>query len=186
MTIEQRLYTVEEFEAIAALPENADHRLELINGEIVEKLPTEEHGICATNILGPLWNWNQQAKQGRVGMEIRYRKPDDRYNARLPDISFSRARRPIVTKGSVPELPDLAIEVKSPDDTVKEMRDKAAYYLANGVTLVWLVFPEQRIVEVYKADAQHILTEKDVLAADDLLPGFSLPVRDVFADPLAG
>ena len=86
----------------------------------------------------------------------------------------------------MPHLPDLAVEIKSPDDTVKEMREKAAYYLAHGVRLVWLVYPHKRLVEVYRPDADvEILAVGDVLTGGEVLPGFSIPVADVFADPLA-
>jgi Uma2 family endonuclease len=185
MVLEQRVYTLEEFERIAEAPENADRLLELINGEIVEKVPTEKHGMIAGNMFGPLWNFVQQHKSGRIVMEVRYRSPDDQRNARIPDIAFSSARRPVVERGSVPEMPDLAVEVKSPDDTVKELREKARYFLMNGTRMVWLVYPGKRIIEVYTPDNEYILDETDTLSGGDVLPGFTLPVRDVFIDPIA-
>jgi hypothetical protein len=63
------------------------------------------------------------------------------------------------------------------------MRETAAYYLANGARMVWLVYPEQRLVEVYHADADiQILTENDAIEGGALLPGFILPVVEVFAE----
>ncbi len=50
----ERLVSVDEFERILALPENCDRLLELINGKIIEKMPTEEHGIVALNLATPL------------------------------------------------------------------------------------------------------------------------------------
>lgn len=185
MAIEHRLYTVEEFEQIADSPENAERRLELINGDIVEKpMPTEEHSIAAGNIFGALWNWNGQHKLGRVHMEVRYRKPEDRHNARIPDLAFSSASRPLVKRGSVPEMPDLAVEVQSPEQPLKELREKARYFLANGTKMVWLVITDKRLVEVYTPDDEQVLTESDVLTGGDVLLGFTLAVRDVFADPM--
>jgi Uma2 family endonuclease len=65
------------------------------------------------------------------------------------------------------------------------MRDTAAYYLANGSRLVWLVYPNYRLIEVYRPDADIvILGEEDTLTGGDVLPGFELPVREVFADLL--
>lgn len=81
-------------------------------------------------------------------------------------------------------MPDLAVEVKSPDDSLRALRDKARYYLANGCRLVWLVLPDKQIIEVYTADKQP-LTEADTLTGGEVLPGFALPVRQVFADPAA-
>ena len=92
----------------------------------------------------------------------------------------------MVKRGSVPHLPDIAIEIKSPDDTVKQLREKADYYLANGTQLVWLVYPHQRMVEVYSLDGDvEILFEDDLLTGGEVLPDFSMPVAEVFADPSA-
>lgn len=180
-----RLITADEFERILALPENRDRLLELVNGEIVEKMSTEEHGIVATNLSFELGSYNRRHKLGRVGVEVRQRLPHDQLNSRMPDVSFTTARRPIVRKGGVPEIPDLAVEIKSPSDSVRQMREKAAYYLANGARLVWLIYPAQRLVEVYTPDADvEILIVGDQLTGDDVLPGFTMPVAEVFADPL--
>lgn len=184
MAVQHKLYTVEEFEQIADAPENRDRLLELIDGEIAEKMPTEEHGTIVINLSSSLWNWNTIQRLGRVGTEVRHRSSSDNRNARLPDVSFHSAKRPLVKRGSVPDLPDLAVEVQSPDDTIKEMRETARWYLANGSKMVWLVFPEQRIIEVYTLSEELILTENDTLTGGDVLPGFTLPVRDVFRDPL--
>jgi Uma2 family endonuclease len=137
------------------------------------------------NIYGPLWNFVTPRKLGRVVMEVRHLAPDDERNARIPDISFSSAKRPIVEKGSVPQMPDLAVEVKSPDDTIRGMREKARYYLAHGTRLVWLVIPEKWLIEVYAPDDEQVLDENDTLTGREVLPDFTLPVRDVFADPMA-
>ena len=182
MAVEERLYTVEEFEQIADSPENKDRLLELINGEMVEKVPTQEHGMVAGNIYGPLWNDVSQRKSGRVVMEVRHRMPEDQRNARIPDVSYTAGNKPLVKKGSVPQMPDLAVEVKSPDDSLKLMREKARYYLANGVRLVWLVIPEKRLIEVYTLTHEEVLSEVDTLSGEDVLPGFTLAVRDVFLD----
>ena len=83
-------------------------------------------------------------------------------------------------------MPDVAVEIKSPDDTINEMRDTAAYYLANGSRLVWLVYPNYRLIEVYRPDTDvEILGEEEILTGGDVLPGFELSVREVFSDPLA-
>jgi Uma2 family endonuclease len=187
MAVEKlREYTVEEFEELADSEENRERLLELIDGEIVEKVPTQEHGMVAGNIYGPLWSDVKERKSGRVVMEVRHRAADDKRNARIPDISYTSGNKPVVKKGSVPQMPDLAVEVKSPDDSVKKMREKVRYYLANGTKLVWLVMPDKRIIEVYSADEEHVLGENDTLSGGDVLPGFALAVRDIFADPVAG
>lgn len=183
LTIDKKL-TVDEFECLLALPENADRLLELIDGEVVEKMPTEEHGIIAGNIIFALRGYVQQHQSGRVGTEVRHRMPSDNFNSRLPDVSYSTARRPVITKGSVPEMADLAVEIQSPNDSVKQMRVAAAYYVEHGAQLVWLVYPSKRIVEVLYADGEaDIFRDGEVLSGEAVLPGFTLPVADIFDDP---
>jgi Uma2 family endonuclease len=182
-----RTYTAAEFERYLRLPEHIDRRFELVDGRIVEKMPTEEYGMIAANSAAALGAFVRQHRLGRVGVEVRYHPLDDPLNVRVPDLSFSSTRRPLVREGSVPHLPDLAVEIRSPDDTITAMREKAAYYLANGVRLVWLVYPTHRFVEVYRPDADvTILFADGVLTGGDVLPGFELPVAEVFADSLEG
>jgi len=179
---EQQPLTIEAFEALLRLPQNRDRTLELVEGELVEKMPTEEHGLVAGNIFAYLWNYSRAHKIGRVLVETRYRNADDPHNSRIPDVSFRQSSEPLVTQGAVMQYPDLAVEVQSPTDTVKSMREKARFYLANGSKLVWLIFPSQRIIEVYAADFEAILTERDTLSGGDLLPDFSVAVRDIFSE----
>lgn len=179
----EQLYTVDEFEDLLKLPENAGRLLELIDGEIVEKMPTEEHGSIALNIGAELRAYLRTIRRGIAGTEVRYQTGKDERNSRLPDISISVANRPLVKDGAVIGMPDLAVEIKSPDDSLKEMREKAEYYLANGTQIVWLVYPHQRCVEVYTLDTIELLCADDVLTGGELLPDFSLSVAEIFLAP---
>lgn len=178
------LYTVDEFEDFIALPENHNKLLELIHGVIVEKMPTEEHGIIAATIARLLGNYVAPRKLGRVGVEVRHGKPTDKYNDRLPDVSFRRGNDPVVKKGAVPQMPDLAVEIQSPDDKVRDMREKAHYYLQNGSKLVWLVYPENKTIEVCTLNSNNELTMKtatieDTLDGGDLLSEFTASVQEI-------
>lgn len=175
-------YTVDKFEEFLKLSQNRDRLFELIHGRIVEKMPTEEHGAITLNIGAALHAFVNQHKLGRVAVEVRHQLKKDKLNARVPDISFISGSRPAVREGGVPLMPDLTVEIKSPDDTLKAMREKAEYYLANGVRLVWLIFPHKRFIEVYSPDAEtEILFGSDVLTGGDVLPGFTIPVEQAFA-----
>ena len=78
-------------------------------------------------------------------------------------------------------MPDIAVEIKSPTDTIAEMREKAAYYRQKGSRLVWLIYPEKRLVEVYQENADiEILTLEDSLDGKAVLPNFSLPIQKLF------
>ncbi|MEO8398040.1 MAG: Uma2 family endonuclease, partial [Chloroflexota bacterium] len=117
-------------------------------------------------------------------IEVRYRQPGDERNAFIPDMSFSSAKRPIIKQGSVPQMPDLAIEILSPHQSLKTLREKAHYFLANGARLFWLVIPEKQLVEVYTPTDEFVLDVNDTLSGGDVLPEFTLPVRNIFRDPM--
>jgi Uma2 family endonuclease len=108
--------------------------------------------------------------------------PADHENAYIPDISITLdVDTPVVTRGAVPHMPDIAIEIKSRDDHYTDLRAKAAYYLANGTKIVWLVYPEKKLVEVYAVGQDSQLYDvTDTLDCGDLLPDFSLPVKTIF------
>ena len=186
LAVQPNLYTVDEFERFIDLPENADRRFELIDGRIVEKVPTEEHGAIVVNISTELKLFaRQQQPPDRVTVEPRHSPEGDDINDRLPDVAYTTAARakPITRKGAVPQMPDLVVEVKSPSDSFTQIRAKANYYLENGARMVWLVFPDRHVVEVYTEDGELLkLSERDndVLDGGDYLPGFRMSLRDVF------
>ncbi len=184
-TAVEHLYTVEAFEQFADLPENQDRLLELVHGEIVEKVPTEEHGVLVITLGSLLKNHVKPRKLGKVGTEVLHRKPSDKYNVRMPDVSFRAGNDPIVTEGSVPQMPDLAVEIQSPTNRPREMREKAHYYLRNGSKLVWLIYPRKQAVEECRLDSNGEMEVKPldlegVLDGSPVLPDFSVPVKEIF------
>jgi Uma2 family endonuclease len=181
-----QLYTAAEFETLLTLPEYQGRLLELMHGELVEKMPTEEHGFIATKIARyiDVFIENQQI-EGFVGVEVRHRHKADRYNVRLPDVSFRFATSPLVTSGAVLQMPDLTVEIASPDDTLRELRSTAEYYLQHGARLVWLVYPAARKVDVIRFDENQALLiqtvdEKATLDGLPVLTDFALPVTKIF------
>lgn len=179
MAFRDRAYTTSEYEAIAA--QHPDRRLELINGEIVEEMPTQLHAAIVSLINFFVMLYLREHPIGYALAEARYRLPDDNENDRVPDFSFiSTAKGPLVKQGAAPYMPDLAVEVQSPGQSDRFMSDKATYYLAHGTRMVWLVYPDRRLVEVLTPDERHLLTEDAVINGGAVLPGFSLPVKDIF------
>ncbi len=104
---------------------------------------------------------------------------------RIPDMSFVSWEQ-LPTKfyptEPIPDLaPYLAAEVLSKSNTKDEMDLKLRDYFVNGVRLVWIVDPDRRMVRVYTApDEMRKLTEADTLDGGDVLPGFSLPLAELF------
>lgn len=181
MAIADQKTHITDFEAFVA--KHPDRLFELIHGEIVEKMVTEEHGMIAAKIVIELGIYLKTNPIGRLGVEISHRNPNDEFNERLPDISFRQPAddEEIVREGAVKKMPDLAVEVKSPNNTYKELREKADFYLYSGCQMVWLIYPEKQIVEVYRNDADiDILTADETLSGYDVLPDFELKISEIF------
>lgn len=181
MNVQLAKITVEEFEQFLRTPTHTHEAYELIEGTIAEKMPTEEHGQIVLIIGAAILAYLKANPIGRVGVEVRHRVIDDLYNDRLPDLSVRITDGPAITQGAVPGMPDLAVEVQSPDDTLKQLSDKAAYYLANGSRAVWLVYTEKRLVEVLTASSRQLLGIGETVKGGDILAGFNLPVSEIFA-----
>jgi Uma2 family endonuclease len=105
----------------------------------------------------------------------------------LPDVAFAtHERRAIPGRNERKFLwtaPDLAVEVLSPDQPAGEFADKLQFYLLHGVRLVWVIDPEARTIRVYRpGEDARLLQAGDTLDGGDVLPGFSVPVNDIFAE----
>jgi Uma2 family endonuclease len=106
---------------------------------------------------------------------------------RIPDVAFlpwDRFPNRQIPRAPIPNVfPDLAVEVLSPSNTAEEMERKLRDYFAAGARLVWLVDPAARTVAVYTApDQSTSLREDQTLDGGPVLPGFTLPLRDLFAE----
>jgi Uma2 family endonuclease len=176
----QKAYTDAEFESFIRLPENAEKRFELIDGEIIEVPSNPYSSEIAALIIHALLSFVLGRKLGRVtGEGAGYIVAGRRLS---PDVAFVSAARQeqLAREGYNPIAPDLAVEVVSPTDKQPEIRRKLAIYAEGGV-LVWLVYPEQRRVEIYAPDQPvEIMFEGNVLSGGTALPGFSLPLADIF------
>jgi Uma2 family endonuclease len=161
-------------------------RWELVRGVIREMPPAGwEHGVNSASLGHYLWGHSKQHDLGQVltndpGFLVA-RDPD---TVRAPDVAFiPKAKVPeTLPKGWITVVPDLVVEVISPNDRWSEVHEKIADWLRFGVRLVWVVDPESRSISVYRSDQPlRVLTDQDTLDGEDVLPGFSLPVREVFA-----
>jgi Uma2 family endonuclease len=185
MELNTKLYTVKEFETIEALPENRDRLLELIHGSIVEKMPTELHGIAQGKLFRFLDEFIEENDiAGYVGVEVRHQVAEDDYNSRLPDVSVRLTSGDVVAKGAVQQMPDIAVEVQSPDDSVESLRARIEYYLQNGTRLGWILYPAAQTAEACTLVNGRLLIQAiaadGVLDGGTVLPGFILPVARLF------
>jgi Uma2 family endonuclease len=181
MTVHTRCYTVEEFDQFVDLPENADKLFEYIGGEIVEVPSAPYVSNIAARINRRLGNFVEDHDLGFITGEAGgYIVSGERY---APDVAFlAKEKGPLAKKGYNPIPPDLAVEVFSPSDHPGDMRIKLTNYLAAGTT-VWVVDPEAKVVEVHRPGQRaQKLTLNDTLSGGDLLPGFTLAVKDIFPE----
>jgi Uma2 family endonuclease len=182
MAVQKKPYTVEEFDAFAALPENAERLLEFVGGEIVE-VPSNPYSSKIAMRMGRFVSvFVDDHNLGHVTGEAGgYWVSGERY---APDVAFiSKERQPeLAHEGYNPNPPNLAIEIVSPSDDERKLRIKLANYLAAG-TLVWVVYPQSREVEVYAPGQPMKLVDiNGVLDGGEALPGFKLAVHDIFPD----
>jgi Uma2 family endonuclease len=84
-------------------------------------------------------------------------------------------------QGFIRGAPDLAVEILSPNDDPIEIQQKVRDYLEAGSRLVWVVAPRPRTVTVYRADGSaRLVREPEALDGEDVLPGFVLPLAELF------
>lgn len=160
-------------------------RCELVRGKFIMMNPAgDEHGRIIVAITHALASHVLPRRLGVLhGAETGFilsRNPD---TVRAPDLAFTgneRAFPPV--RGFVPCAPDLAVEVLSPDDRPGYVREKVAEWLAAGTLVVWVVDPRTRTVTIHDSGERAVVfAEADTVPGGDLLPGFQLAVRDLFA-----
>ena len=189
MVIQEKLYTVDDLWAMESDPAYENRYFYLIDGILYEDdVPSRPHGVIAVKIAVQLELYNTEHNLGEVTVEVGFHHPESRYTAMLPDVAFQRFEQvpDPPPQGYVPQMPDLAVEIQSPRDSLKKLRHKAEAYLKNGTPLVWLVQPKRKGVEVLRlVEDEGIQADfhglGDRLSGEDILPGFELDLSKLFA-----
>jgi Uma2 family endonuclease len=162
-------------------------RYELVQGELRQMKPAGNvHGRVAMSFAWRLARYVEENQLGTVyAAETGFRLASDPDTVRAPDVAFvSRARVEALgeVEGFWPEAPDLAVEAVSPGDSYSEVEEKVFAWLDASTKMVVVINPRQRSATVYKSPTDIVaLTEADVLAGGDVVPGFELAVREIFA-----
>lgn len=162
-------------------------RYELVRGELRRMTPAgSEHGRIAVRIT---WRLARHVEENRLGTvyaaETGFRLATDPDTVRAPDAAFvSRDRAEAVgdVEGFWPEAPQLAVEVISPGDSYADVEEKVFDWLDAGTKMVVVINPRQRSATVYRSPTDiTALAETGVLDGGDVVPGFELAVREIFA-----
>jgi Uma2 family endonuclease len=168
---------------------NSDHNgviCELVDGVLVEKATGYRESVLAVFLIAMVSPFVRSRNLGLVTGA----RGTIRLSAglvRMPDVAFTSwdrlPGRRVPIEPMTHLAPDLAAEVLKEDNTLGEMKRKRHDYFSTGVRLVWLADPETRTVDVYTSENQFTkLTEADFLNGGDVLPGFTVSVREWFAE----
>ena len=159
---------------------------ELIDGTLVRKAFGFRESVFTGTLLSFVYTF---VKKNKLGVVV---GPNAMLKfgpclVRLPDLSFiawDQFPGKKIPEEPVPTLfPNLAADILRPGNTGKEMLRKRQDYFSVGSKLVWLIDPNQRLITVYDSVTKHYtLSETDTLDGGSVLPGFTLALRDLFAE----
>ena len=169
---------------------------EIIDGMVVPMSPTKfGHNYVTRLLFRALDHFVLSDGQWEVFSETPFIKPgqDDPNwveGSLVPDVMLLRSDKlatytavtPDWRDKPLPVIPELVVEIVSPTDRYSDVYRKLERYFELGVQIVWLVDPLRKKVTIHRAgqDQQSILGEEATLTGDDLLPGFSIPVKSLF------
>ncbi len=188
MEVKKRLYTVDDLYELQGWDSTRDRKYELIDGELIEMPPSNVlHAWLASELATHLRNFAGSGNLGYAFVELGAYSITDRHTLRAPNVAFFSAERlsPPFPQTFVGLMPDLAVEIKSPSNTMAELREKAAWFLQHGTRLVWLVLPDRAAAEVCRQGDDGTVDYEFVgpdgsLSGEDVLPGFELELRLLF------
>jgi Uma2 family endonuclease len=185
--LEERV-TVYTPDDLLRLPET--EHCELVDGRLVEKPSGAEAGWIGAQIAARLTNHVMDSRTGWVfGGNAGYHCfPAEQNQVRKPDVSFIRGSRlDAVPKGHIKIIPDLAVEVISPNDLYSEVQQKVQEYQRAGFPLIWVVDPGTRTVDVLESGRpMQRLSLGDALTGGSVLPEFRCEVAEIFPPTPAG
>jgi len=165
---------------LAEFLENDIEGYEYVKGELVPMAPaTRAHSKISVKVIRHLDQHVRENQLGEVHVKATFRV-DER--GLKPDVAFVSSTRLDGDKNKgFPVPPDLATEVISPTDVQSRVVEKAFAYLNAGTRLVWILEPYSQTVTVYRSERDiALLTYEDTLTGEDVVPGFTCPVSQLF------
>ena len=182
MSIQKTLLTADEFLRQYG---HLDEHYALVKGEVVEEgIVGDLHGSITSNIMVPLHLFAQEHKLGIARPSVGFILETNPDTVRGPDVSFTtwdRLPKDRDRQGYIPGSPNLAVEIVNFNETFVETEAKVRDYLRTGVHKVWVIYPISRRVIIHYPDGATVTyTGDDVIIDEELLPGFSLPLAEIF------
>lgn len=188
-TITTQPITADEFYEWCHRPENRDRHFELERGKVVEmSRPGERHGVVCHNVNFLLGTYLRQRRKGRVCANdtglVWERAPD---TVRGPDVFLYDQSTPFDQLHSKysEEVPQLIVEVLSPNDNWGKVLRRVTEFLQRGVVVVWVIDPENRTATVLLPNQlPQVLEENDAITGAPAFPDLCCQVADLFFVPV--
>ncbi len=181
-----RLLTAADLAVLPSQLPSGPVRWELDNGRLVVMAPAGYiHGAVELNLAAQLKVQGEhrglgRAASGEVSVMLR-RNPDRVVGADAAFITSASLPLRFSREGYLETMPELIVEVRSPNDTQPEIDRKVNEYLHAGVRVILVPDPERQVVTAYRnGQPQQVFAVTDTLTVPDVIPGFAMPVRDVF------
>lgn len=159
---------------------------ELNNGRLVIMPPPGDfHGGVEANLTTTMKNHVDRHRLGKVRCGevgiVLWRNPDRVVGADVAFIATSSLPIRVSPEGYLETIPDLVVEVRSKNDSLPEVLDKVKDYLLAGVRVVLVADPLKKTVTAYRRGRKpKVFAAADILTIEDVIPGFQLPVAEVF------
>lgn len=171
---------------LSELPDDG-YRYDLVRGELLKMSPAGRgQGRIAAIFLRSFDTFVLEKCLGETyAAETGFLLATDPDTVLAPDVSFvSRDRLPAIegVQGFIPIPPDLVVEVISPSDRYTEVEDKVLEWLNAGTKVVITLNPRKSLARIYRSpkDVQ-TLEETDILELPDIVPGWKIPLHELFA-----
>lgn len=186
MTPEKTRMSLEEF---MALPDDGN-RHEVSEGELITMPPAQNRHCWTEQEINYLLNLHvRRNRLGRVyTSDMGFLLTAEPLTVRSPDVAFVAKERvlPPTQEGYFPGAPDLAVEVVSPSESMRDVRLKVDLYFQHGTRCVWVVYPDAEMVHIYEAPNRILVRRGDEpVTAEGVVAGFAVPAAQFFVENLA-
>jgi Uma2 family endonuclease len=181
-----RLLTAADLAVLPSELPSGSVRWELDNGRLVVMAPPGYiHGRCENKLATQLMIQGEQRGLGKACGEVGillWQNPDRVVGADAAFLANQSLPVRLSPEGYLETIPDLVVEVRSKNDTQPEIDYKVGDYFRAGVRVVWVPDPERQIVTAYRnGQPPQVFVAADTLTVPEVIPGFAMPVQDVFA-----
>jgi Uma2 family endonuclease len=178
----KRFVTLETFQRLYD-NRSDDYKYEWRNG-VVEKTPrtvNRSQLFIVQNLSRLFLQTKAFQNQGELEREVKMFLPKAN-RCRVADLAYLTAKQVRETDDIRPGISEFVIEIISKNDKAEEVQEKLDEYFADGIKVVWQIYPKLKMVEVYTtSEAVKICRGAAICSATPVLPDFNIAAQDLFA-----